>query len=64
MFLPTSNCSCYLSCTQHSGSVLIPGINTHKELQKLEDSFVCQDVEGIATDRVDDRKSMDLVLDE
>lgn len=35
---------------------------TDKELQKLQDPLVCQDVQSVSCQRVNDRKSVDLVL--
>lgn len=35
---------------------------THKELQELQDPLMRQDVESVSCQRVDDRKSVDLVL--
>lgn len=40
------------------------GGGTHKELEELEDPLVCQDVESVSCQRVDDRKSVDLVLEQ
>lgn len=39
-------------------------VQTHKELQELEDPLVGEDVESVAADGVDDGKTMDLILDQ
>lgn len=40
------------------------GNQAHEELQELEDPLVSQDVESVPADGVDDRKTVDLVLDQ
>lgn len=35
--------------------------STHKQLQELEDTLVCQDVECVSGVRIDDRQPVDLV---
>lgn len=37
---------------------------THKDVEKLEDALVRQDVQDIARDRLNDRQAVDFVLDQ
>lgn len=37
---------------------------THKKLQKLEDSLVCEDIQGVSCDWIDHWQAMDLIFDE
>ncbi len=37
---------------------------THKELQKLEDPLVCEDVQSVSCDWIDHWQTMDLIFDE
>lgn len=38
--------------------------STHKDVKKLEDALVRQDVQDIARDRLNDRQAVDFVLDQ
>jgi hypothetical protein len=49
---------------RESNSERLRGGNTHKQLEELEDPLVCEDVEGITADRVDDGQPVDLILDQ
>lgn len=37
---------------------------THKDVEELEDALVCQDVQDVARDGLDDGQAVDLVLDQ
>lgn len=54
-----------LACAHtHPPCVCTSSPSTHKNVEELEDALVCQDVQDIARDGLDDRQAMDLVLDQ